>query len=159
MFPFDRLIRAVDAMAANSAPQTRFFAQIGAGNYEPKHMRFVRFVAREEFGALVAGAEVVISHAGIGTIAETLKFGKPILVLPRRQAMREHVNDHQVGTARRFSRMGHVLLAETEFDLPRGLELAMSFKPMPRIANPQAIVGRIAELLATCDRERMKASP
>ena len=155
MFPFDRLISAVDEMARKVGPQARFFAQIGDGSYEPKHMNFVRFVAREEFGALVADAEVVISHAGIGTIAETLKFGKPLLVLPRRQALGEHVNDHQVGTARRFTELGHLLFAETEADLPKGLVLAMSFTPQVRIANPSAIAARVAEILERLERQRV----
>lgn len=84
MLQFDRLIQKLEDMAARSAPQTQFFAQIGSGSYEPKHMRFVRFAACEEFGDLVADTDVVISHASIG-IADTLKFGMPRLVLPRRR--------------------------------------------------------------------------
>lgn len=110
MFPFDRLIRAVDEIAGRTGPQA-FFAQIGDGRYEPVHMPFVRFLPREEFARLLAEAEMVLSHAGVGTIVDTLKFRKPLLVLPRRERLGEHVNDHQQGTARRFEALNHVLVA------------------------------------------------
>jgi UDP-N-acetylglucosamine transferase subunit ALG13 len=45
-------------------------------------------------------AEVVVSHAGIGTIILCKEEGVPLLILPRRKRYGEHMNDHQLEIAR-----------------------------------------------------------
>ncbi len=147
MFPFDRLIRAMDKIAASGELDQDIRAQIGSGTYEPTSMPFDRFVNKNEFDRMMSEADVVVSHAGVGTIATALTLNKPLLVLPRRGSLGEHVNDHQVGTARRYAELGHVLLAETEDDLPRMLAQLSTFKPKPRIVNAKGIATRIDHFL------------
>ena len=45
-------------------------------------------------------SELVVSHAGIGTIILCKEYGIPILILPRRKAYGEHMNDHQLEIAK-----------------------------------------------------------
>ena len=44
-------------------------------------------------------SQLVVSHAGIGTIILCKKYGIPILILPRRKRYGEHMNDHQLEIA------------------------------------------------------------
>lgn len=152
MFPFDRLIRAVDEVADRLGPREEFFAQIGNGQYEPRHMPFARFVTMEEFSKLMARSEMVISHAGVGTITETLKFGKPLLVMPRKQRLGEHVNDHQIGTAERFRALGHVMTADCGDDIESAIPKLRVFVPRPRVSDPQALARQIALALSRFDQ-------
>ena len=48
MFPFDRMIRAMDAWAADAGRGEEILAQIGAGDYEPRHMTWVRKLDRPD---------------------------------------------------------------------------------------------------------------
>ena len=153
MFPFDRLVMAADALAERLGPQTTFFAQIGDGRYEPSHMPFLRFVPREKFAGLMTQAEMVISHAGIGTIAETLAFGKPLLVLPRRKSLGEHVNDHQVATAARFEALGHLLVAGSESDIEAHLGALRTFVPRRRVADTHRLARHVAAWLAPAAKQ------
>jgi UDP-N-acetylglucosamine transferase subunit ALG13 len=98
MWPFDRLVRAMDGWAA-ARPGEELFAQIGAGAYEPRHMRWVRRLERADYAAAMAGARLVVAHAGIGSVISAGEHGRPVVVLPRRAAEGEHSNDHQVETA------------------------------------------------------------
>ena len=50
----------------------------------------------------------IVAHAGMGTILTALEIGKPLLVMPRRAALGEHRNDHQLATARRFADLGEL---------------------------------------------------
>lgn len=147
MFPFDRLIHAIDQIASTTELSEVIHAQIGSGTYEPKNMTFERFMVKADFDEKMAQANAVISHAGVGTIATALELGKPLLVLPRRKQYREHVNDHQIDTARRYAQLGHVLLAEDTEDLQYRLKQLKSFKPRPRIVNSIGIADRINQLL------------
>lgn len=45
-------------------------------------------------------ADVVIAHAGVGTALAALEVGKCPLLVPRRLALGEHVDDHQIQVAR-----------------------------------------------------------
>lgn len=101
-FGFDRLIKAVDEWATNQS-QVKCIAQIGAGDYEPKNMDWKRYLAPDEFERIFEECDLVVAHAGMGTIITALLKGKPVIVLPRLVKFAEHRNDHQIATAKRLS--------------------------------------------------------
>ena len=53
MFPFDRMIRAMDAWAAAEGRGEEILAQIGAGDYEPRHMTWVRKLDRRTYAETI----------------------------------------------------------------------------------------------------------
>jgi UDP-N-acetylglucosamine transferase subunit ALG13 len=97
--PFDRLVRAVDEWAGDSR-RGDVFAQIGPSGYRPRHLQYAQFINPLQYEDAVTLADVIVSHAGMGTIITALERGKPILVMPRRGDLGETRNDHQVATAR-----------------------------------------------------------
>lgn len=124
-FPFDRLVETVDRWAADSGTLD-VVAQIGPSSYTPTHMRAHTFVTEEEFQALIANANLVIAHCGMGSILSALSLGKPIIVMPRSAAKGEHRNDHQFATAQRFSDQPGVTVAWNEAELRRSLDVIVS---------------------------------
>jgi len=125
--PFDRLVRAMDQWCGKSG--TEAFAQIAevsSEGYVPKNMAWCRFLGPDDWDERFAAANVVVAHAGMGTIISALMAGKPIVIMPRRVAYNEHRNDHQVATARRFEGRPGVHVAMDELDLPTMVEAALS---------------------------------
>jgi UDP-N-acetylglucosamine transferase subunit ALG13 len=118
MFPFDRMIRAMDAWAAEAAAGEEIVAQIGAGSFEPRHMAWVRKLERQDYLATIARARLIVAHAGVGSIVSAGEQGKPIVVLARRAAYGEHTSDHQVETTLWLRDKPGVQVAEAETDLP-----------------------------------------
>jgi UDP-N-acetylglucosamine transferase subunit ALG13 len=57
-------------------------------------------VPAAEMRQAMAEADVVISHAGVGSALAAMQAGKRALYVPRRRAFGEHVDDHQVEMAR-----------------------------------------------------------
>lgn len=149
---FDRLVRAVDELVECGTIKEEVLAQIGNGSFEPRHMRFERFMAKPEYERHVAEASWLIGHAGAGTIALALAYDKRLLVMPRQSAQRESVNDHQVATARKFVGLGHVLAAYEAADLPAGIDAIERFSPQPRHAQPQRLARRIGDFLSAIQR-------
>ena len=98
MFPFDRMIRAMDAWAEAEGRGEDILAQIGAGGFEPRHMRWVRKLDRPAYAAAIRQSRLVVAHAGVGSIVTAGELGRPIVVLPRRAHLGEHTSDHQVET-------------------------------------------------------------
>lgn len=123
MLPFDRLIRAMDSWAADHAAED-VFAQIGDGHYLPRNMKFDRLVAPAKFREIFAQASVVVAHAGMGSVISAAELGRPIVLLPRLAAWKEHTTDHQRDTAHWLRDRPGVLIADSEDDLQQRIEEA-----------------------------------
>lgn len=145
--PFDRLIQAVDRGIQTGLIKEEVVAQIGYSRYVPQAMKYYRLIDKREFGELFGAADGIISHAGMGNIAMALEADKPILVFPRLFKYSEHVNDHQLETAREFEKLGHVLAAYTEEDLYSKIPLLKTFVPKKRSATPERVARRVGEFL------------
>ena len=147
LFPFDRLVRAVDEAVAGGVIEQTVFGQIGRTNFSPKNIEYVEVIDKRTFDNKVAEADYIISHAGIGNITKALENGKPTLVMPRMKRYKEHVNDHQVATARKFEELGHILAAYNVEDFPDTICRLKNFIPKQRKANPEAVADRIYRFL------------
>jgi UDP-N-acetylglucosamine transferase subunit ALG13 len=119
--PFDRLIRAVDEWAG-AVPGREVFAQIGPSQLQPRHIEYAQFVSPQECNERTRGATAIVAHAGMGTILTALETGKRLVVMPRRAALGEHRNDHQLATVQRFGELGTVEVALDEVELPSKLD-------------------------------------
>ena len=148
-YGFDRLVRAVDEMASRGEIDDEITAQIGVGAYEPRHMHFDRFIDSRHYDNHIRDARMLIGHAGSGTISLAVTNCKPLLVLPRRKRYHEHVNDHQVATARKFEELHHVLAADEAEDLPRRFTELQDFVPARRLARTDELAGRLGDFLRT----------
>jgi UDP-N-acetylglucosamine--N-acetylmuramyl-(pentapeptide) pyrophosphoryl-undecaprenol N-acetylglucosamine transferase len=75
----------------------------------------------------MAEADVVIAHAGVGTALAALEVGKRPVLVPRRVAFGEHVDDHQVQIASELAGRGLARWAEADtLDLEDLLDAASS---------------------------------
>lgn len=119
--PFDRLVRAVD-LWAHETGRSDVLAQVGQNAWRPSHLPAVEFLAPAEFNRCFAQASLIISHAGMGTILSALRFKKPILVMPRRAALGEQRNDHQMATAQQLLALGKINVAFDEHELRQRLQ-------------------------------------
>ena len=121
--PFDRLVAAVDRWAGETG-RTDVIAQIGRSKLQARFMKSHEFLDPPQFAEHFAAAEFVIAHAGMGTILSALRYEKPLVVMPRRAALGEQRNDHQLATARRLMEMGKVTVAFDEAALLQHLQHA-----------------------------------
>jgi UDP-N-acetylglucosamine transferase subunit ALG13 len=144
--PFDRLVTAVDAWAG-AAPGREVFAQVGPTALQPRHIEYARFVSPQECRERMLSATAIVAHAGMGSILTALELGKPLVVMPRRAALGEHRNDHQLATAERFAGREGVTVAFDETELPLRLDELDRTHSRPRI-SPHAPDDFVAALRA-----------
>jgi exopolysaccharide biosynthesis glucuronosyltransferase PssE len=132
--PFDRLVSAVDRWAGAVAGR-RVCAQVGPTELEPRHIEYQDFISPVECRRLMQDASAIVAHAGMGTILTALELGKPLLVVPRRAALGEHRNEHQLATARRLAELGRVRVAFDDVDLPAQLDALDGLMARERIGR------------------------
>jgi len=147
MYPFDRLIKSVDEAVGKSLIAEDIFAQIGHSKYKPKYIRHIVDVDRDTFIGYVKDSSAIIAHAGIGTIAMAMHYNKPLLVMPRLTRYKEHVNNHQLDTARTFAELGYVLAVYSSQDIIAKIRELREFAPQKRAADKKAIIIRINKFL------------
>jgi UDP-N-acetylglucosamine transferase subunit ALG13 len=99
--PFDRLVTAVDRWAV-SHPDTYVIAQVGESRARFPRLDVRPWLSRREYEDAVRRADLVVSHAGIGTLLTARRLGRPLLIMPRAVRFGEHRDDHQIETARRL---------------------------------------------------------
>lgn len=146
--PFDRLVAAVDRWAGETG-RTDVIAQIGRSKLQTRFMQSHEFLDPPQFAEHFAAAEFVIAHAGMGTILSALRYEKPLVVMPRRAALGEQRNDHQLATARRLMEMGKVTVAFDEAALLQHLQHAHELQvrePIGPYAQP-ALIAAIREFV------------
>lgn len=69
-------------------------------------------VPSAELSEAMAGADVVIAHAGVGSALSALAMGKCPVLLPRSAACAEHVDDHQAMVAQHLATRGLAIVRD-----------------------------------------------
>lgn len=112
--PFDRLVRWLDAwLEAGGDRLVRCLVQRGT-SIPPSQAESNDYFTHEAMSAAMGEAAAVVCHGGPGTIMLAAHRGKVPIVVPRLNALGEHVDDHQLIFARRMADEGTIVLAESE---------------------------------------------
>lgn len=125
--PFDRLIRAVDEVY-NELFDKDIFVQAPMANFQPKNFKPVRFINPSGYSEIFERADLIIGHAGTGTIISALLKQKPLIIMPRICKFGEHRNDHQLSTVQKFGLIDNIHVAENEIALKKLLNEVNSKK-------------------------------
>ena len=115
--PFDRLLEAVDGWCDRSGQGDKVFAQSvspGSGGYVPRNYTVVERLSPDEYAARFAEADLIVSHAGMGTILTALSMNKPAVIMPRRMHLHETRNDHQYSTVNVLGEYPGLFIASDE---------------------------------------------
>lgn len=110
-FRFDRMMHALEALPAEDLN-----VQHGPSPAPPCAVGnpFLGFGTMVE---LMEEADVVVSHAGVGSIMCALQAGHVPVVFPRLKRYSETVDDHQAELATALAKRGTVILATTPEEL------------------------------------------
>ncbi len=118
--PFERLMRALDDWAGMH-PERPVVMQLSDSDYRPRHCQFVAYTRPAEWEQYFNEADLVVSHAGMGTILKSLELGKPLIMMPRLAALGEHRNDHQMATSARFDGYSNIRIVNDSIELTAAL--------------------------------------
>jgi UDP-N-acetylglucosamine transferase subunit ALG13 len=114
--PFDRFIRAVDALAPLLEGR-EIIAQVFGTGYRPRHIKTLPYIEPFAYKDYLRAAELIISHAGTGTILSASELQKPLIVFPRSGKLKETRNDHQMATCRTLEKACGLQVAYDEAQL------------------------------------------
>lgn len=113
---FDSLIRYLDETFAGLSYEFTF--QIADGKYKPIHFPFFRFSS--EINSYYEASDLVICHAGAGTIYKLLDIKKKIIIVPNT----ERVDNHQLDIAGYMASNGYAIAIQDFTELAEGIKKA-----------------------------------
>ncbi|MBI4168285.1 MAG: beta-1,4-galactosyltransferase [Candidatus Aenigmarchaeota archaeon] len=122
--PFDRLVKTVDELVARGAIKDKVVMQTGNSKYEPKSCEFYRFVGSDKFEELYKTADIIICHAGAGSIINALKNKKHLVIVPRLKKFHEHTDDHQLDLADAMEKDGKAVCVRDIETIPDAVKKA-----------------------------------
>jgi UDP-N-acetylglucosamine transferase subunit ALG13 len=149
--PFSRLLDGIEQLVRMGMIDGES-VWIQRGNNAPRSVRVradVPFFSPEEFKRLVDEATVIVCHGGAGTIAHVFRSGKVPVVMPRRKAYGEHVDD-QLNLVEQLSALGRVLPVFEPHQLADAIHAAMKAKQPPARDGESS---RMVDLVATAIKE------
>jgi UDP-N-acetylglucosamine transferase subunit ALG13 len=96
-YTFPRAVKRLAAVLPEIVePDAEILWQVGPTDTSGLGIDARDVVPAHELAAAIAEADLVVAHAGIGSALTALEAGKLPVLLPRRYARGEHVDDHQV---------------------------------------------------------------
>lgn len=142
-FPFDRLLTAIEEYVDKEKIKEEVFAQTGNSNYKPKSYNYKEFIGFNEVVNYIKRADIIISHAGIGSTLLCLNLGKVPIIFPRKFIFKEHLDNHQIEFAKKMESIGRVIVA---YD-PENL--------IGKINNYYEIVKNLESILSQDNKEKL----
>mgnify|MGYP003867369623 CR=1 FL=1 len=123
--PFDRLIKSVEEWGVSEG-YTDIIFQVGKGSYKPKIGQTFDFISESKMNFYFDEAQLVIGHAGMGTILNCLTKGRLLVVMPRLFKYGEHRNDHQLATFNKIKPTQGIYLSANESGLHEKINSALN---------------------------------
>lgn len=126
---FHRLLQEIDRNIENGEIKEEVVVQAGFTKYSSDNMKIFNVVPKDELEKMVENADLIITHAGVGSIEMSLEKGKKVITVPRLKKYGEHVNDHQIEIEKEFNNEGWLIGVDDVEDLDKALIRAKGFKP------------------------------
>lgn len=143
--PFDRLIKVVDEIY-NELDDKDIIVQAPLESFKPKNFKTVKFITPTEYSEIFERADLIIGHAGTGTIISAMLKQKPLIIMPRICKYGEHRNDHQLSTVQKFGSFENIHIAENEIALKKML---IEINPKELTTSKKLSEGASEELISS----------
>lgn len=138
-FAFDRMMRALEAL-----PAPELIVQHGPSP-PPPSVEAYSFLPFGRMVELMAQADIVVSHAGVGSIMCALEAGHVPVVFPRLKSYSETVDDHQAELASALAERGTVIVATSPQELVNAVKsVPVRSRPSARSASGLSLAVRAA---------------
>ena len=137
---FIRLFNIIDELCAEGFLNGKdTIAQTGYDNYKSKYYDSFDLIGDDKFKEIIQKSDLIITHAGTGTVTASLKAGKKTIVFPRLSKYDEHYDDHQTELADLFESQGYVLQARNKDELVACINNIDNFVPKVFVTNNDRI--------------------
>lgn len=138
---FSRPIIAIENAIKNGEINEEVIVQAGHTAYTSEFLTIRSFINPKELDELYERAEIIVTHAGVGSILRGFRMNKKIIAIPRLYKFQEHVDDHQLDISEEFSRLNYLIIWNENDKFKDILAKARNFEPSPFVSNKKDLEG------------------
>lgn len=143
---FNRLLDELDSIAKGL--NERVMVQTADPSYVPKNFESFSFLPKDQINEFYKKSNIVVSHAGIGSIITAFSYNKPLIIVPRRKEYGELVDNHQAEIAKELEKEGRAKVIWDIKELEQAIRCARtrqyeSSRPNMELSN------RLAEYISS----------
>ncbi|MDD3392067.1 MAG: glycosyltransferase [Bacilli bacterium] len=149
---FVRILHEVDQLIINKVITEEVVAQVGNTKYVSKNMKLLDFIPYDEMQALIAKADLVITHGGVASIVDSIKLNKKIIAVPRLEKYGEHVNDHQIQIVEKMAANNYLIPLYDGDSLEKALEKSKRFTNKPFTSNNYHMLEIIEDFITNSNK-------
>lgn len=144
---FTRLLEAIQTKIDEGKIDSKeeIIVQAGSTRFVSEEMKIVDYMSVRKFEELIDKADVIICHAGVGTILTALKKNKKIIAAARLKQYGEHVNDHQLQILENFTQEGYILALEDFDKIDILIKQARNFTPAKFKSNKKYFLSQLEQ--------------
>lgn len=137
---FTRPLQALHECCSKKVIDTKIVVQCGYTEFESEFFEMRPFIPPEELEELTKNADLIITHAGSGSMIKAIKYKKKIIAIPRLAKHGEVVDDHQLEILEVFDERGYVLSWNENDDFESLIEQIKTFEPNEYISKKEVII-------------------
>ena len=126
---FHRLLEEIEKNIENGNINEEVFVQAGFTKYKSDKMKIFSLTSKENLENLIKQADLIITHAGVGSIEMALEQNKKVIAVPRLKKFGEHVNDHQKDIEKKLDEKGCLIGIDDVSKLGIALKKVKKFIP------------------------------
>lgn len=126
---FVRLLNAIQKNIDNKVITEEVIVQAGFTKFNSKDMKIFSMISKDKLSKIQDEADLIITHAGVGSIVSSLEKGKKVIAVPRLKRYNEHVNNHQIQIARKFKQEGQIKCVINMKNLGKVIKSMETFEP------------------------------
>ena len=138
---FSRPIIAIENAIKNGDVKEEIIVQAGHTAYSSELLTIRSFIDPKELNELNERAEIIVTHAGVGSILRGFKMHKKIIAIPRLYKFQEHVDDHQVDILEEFAECNYLIPWHEDDNFKDLLAKARTFEPSPFVSTKKDLEG------------------
>jgi len=128
--PFARLTNEIEKLIREKKITEKVIVQLGYTKQKVAGAENFDFIEFTKMHRLIKNCDVMITHAGTGSITDALDYGKIPVVVPRRKTadLDEHSDDHQIQITKLMEKEGKIIAVYDINKLYAAIQKARSMK-------------------------------
>ena len=144
---FERMLKEIDSLIRDGIIKEKVIVQAGSTIYETDTMEILDYVPMEEFQKYIKKADIIITHGGVGSILDALKYNKKVIAIPRLSKYSEHENNHQIQIVEKFDDLGYIMDCGNLKRLGNKIMEIDKFTPKKYSSNNEKFIKKLEEYI------------
>ena len=117
----------------------------GYTKFNSNKMKIFDFINYDDMERYIEKADLIITHAGTGSVLTPLKMGKKVIVCSRLSKYGEHVDNHQKQLTEVLKEAGYILELDENNKLNDLIHDLNDFKPKKYISNNTEFIKKLKD--------------